>query len=75
MNVNTFVQIGQKQRVDQCRLAKARLAHRHHREFEALFDWFAMDLIGQIGKSNEAANHLEAAALAMERKRINFATH
>ena len=72
---STFIQIGEKQGIDKRRLPQAGLANSHHGKLKALLDRFAMDLIGQIGESNKAADHLEAAALLMEKEWINFETH
>lgn len=46
------IQVGEKERVDERGLAETGLADHHERELEALLDKLAVNLVGQVGKSD-----------------------
>lgn len=60
------VQLGQKERVDERRLAEARLADHHQIEFEAFLNRLPVDLIGQVGEADVA---VESARFRRSRRR------
>ena len=48
------VELGEEERVDERRLAQARLADHHQVELEAAFDCLAVHLVGQVGEAHVA---------------------